>query len=135
MPKYISNRFAAFTAGKCPRCQTGQLFTKSILSKDFQKVRSHCPHCGIKFESEPGFFWGAMYFSYALVVGWSIFLGIVFYQIYQEPPLFLTSAVIVGSIILLTPFYARLSRMLMVYIAAPYRKFDANFVEKTEAPE
>ena len=33
----------------------------------------HCPKCGYKYEIEVGFFWGAMYVSYALNAG--IFLA------------------------------------------------------------
>jgi hypothetical protein len=30
----------------------------------------HCSNCEHKYEKEPGFFYGAMYVSYALMVGW-----------------------------------------------------------------
>lgn len=65
-----------------------------------------------------------MYFSYALVTGWCIAVAIIFYQIYDEPPLFLTSGIIIGSVLLLMPVIARLSRMLLIYLIAPYRHFD-----------
>jgi hypothetical protein len=29
-------------------------------------MNSHCSHCGIKFEREPGFFLGSIYFNYGL---------------------------------------------------------------------
>lgn len=124
MSKFIKNRFSAFINGRCPRCQTGHIFQTSVLHKKFKNVNEFCPHCQVKFESEPGFFWGAMYFSYAVVVGMCIVLGIVFYSIYEQPPLFLTSGIIIGTILLLMPGILRLSRMLMIYVAAPYRKFD-----------
>jgi len=125
MAKFVQNRFTSFISGKCPRCQTGRVFETSALHPRFQKVRDTCDHCGVKYAQEPGFFWGAMYFSYALVVGWCIFAGIIFYSIYEEPPLFLTSGVIIGSIILLLPLIARLSRLLLIYLIAPYRAFDS----------
>ena len=31
-------------------------------------MNERCPICGVKFEREPGYFFGAMYFSYALGV-------------------------------------------------------------------
>lgn len=31
-------------------------------------MNHHCPVCGIKFEREPGYFLGAMYFSYSLAI-------------------------------------------------------------------
>jgi len=128
MPKFIRSRSAAFLSGRCPKCQTGSVFQSSVLSSKFQKVNDKCPHCGTNFSPEPGFFWGAMYFSYGLVTGWCILTAFVFYQIYEEPPLFQTSAVIIGTILLLMPIIARLSRMLLIYLIAPYRKFDPDKV-------
>jgi hypothetical protein len=29
-------------------------------------MEEHCPHCGVKFEREPGFFLGSIYFNYGL---------------------------------------------------------------------
>ena len=38
-------------------------------------MHQDCPHCGFHFEIEPGFFWGAMYISYAFSVAVSVALG------------------------------------------------------------
>ena len=46
----------------CPRCQSGAIFQGRIA------VHEHCPVCGLKYEREPGYFLGAMYVSYLLVV-------------------------------------------------------------------
>lgn len=128
MDKYTKNRTLAFVQGKCPQCQTGKVFTHPLLSKHYREVHETCPHCGVKFQQEPGFFWGAMYFSYGLTVGLCITLGVVFYSIYETPPLFLTAGTIVGATLLLFPLNMRISRLLLIYLAAPYRKFDKSKV-------
>lgn len=128
MSGFIKNRIVAFLSGRCPKCQTGSIFQSSFLSTKFQKVNDRCPHCGTNFSPEPGFFWGAMYFSYALVVGWCIVTASIFYQIYEEPPLVLTSVVIIGTTLLLLPLIARLSRLLLIYLIAPYRQFEEDKV-------
>jgi uncharacterized protein (DUF983 family) len=115
--------FQAFLKGKCPQCHQGQLFISSIFSLKFKNTHSHCSHCKVKFESEPGFFWGAMYFSYALVVGTIVIASIIIYSLIDEPPLLETSSALIGMTLLLTPLHMRISRLLMVYIASPYRKF------------
>lgn len=54
---------------KCPRCEEGELFVnKSILpfSKKPFEMYKYCPNCGLKYEKEVGFFYGAMFVSYAL---------------------------------------------------------------------
>ncbi len=44
----------------CPVCGQGKLFSGMI------RMNEHCPKCGIRFEREPGFFLGAIYFNYGL---------------------------------------------------------------------
>jgi hypothetical protein len=39
------------------------------------QMHQDCPHCGFHFEIEPGFFWGAMYISYAFSVAVSVTFG------------------------------------------------------------
>ena len=46
----------------CPRCGQGPVFGGLV------RMNRTCPVCGIAFEREPGYFLGAMYFSYAMVV-------------------------------------------------------------------
>jgi uncharacterized protein (DUF983 family) len=47
---------------KCPRCGIGPLYSKPFRMND------NCPHCGLKFEREQGYFIGAMYVNYAATV-------------------------------------------------------------------
>ena len=54
---------------KCPKCHQGDFFEyKQPFRKDFDKIHTHCSNCHLKYEKEPGFFFGAMYVSYALMV-------------------------------------------------------------------
>ena len=55
---------------KCPQCQEGDLFISHPYNfKEFGKKHINCPECNLKFEREPGFFYGSMYISYAIGVG------------------------------------------------------------------
>jgi len=113
----------SFLSGKCPQCRSGKIFKGGLFSKHFKDVHTHCPHCNVKFEQEPGFFWGAMYFSYALIVGLLIVLSVVMFTLFEDPSLVLLSSVIIGISVPLTPLTMRLSRLLLIYLASPYRKF------------
>ena len=54
---------------KCPRCLEGDLWeNKKVYSSGFSKMHSSCSHCGLKYEMEQGFWYGAMYISYAMGV-------------------------------------------------------------------
>ncbi|MGH7795960.1 MAG: DUF983 domain-containing protein [Candidatus Binatia bacterium] len=47
---------------RCPRCGAGKLYAKPF------KMFAHCPHCGLKYEREQGYFVGAIYINYAATV-------------------------------------------------------------------
>lgn len=55
---------------KCSRCNVGDLYEDNNpyhLSK-LSKMKKECDCCGQKFEPETGFYYGAMYVSYALSI-------------------------------------------------------------------
>ena len=66
---------------KCPKCRQSKIFTEPFsFSKPLDMPRE-CPHCGQRFEPEPGFYFGAMFLSYILS-GWILLLPtllLVFY--------------------------------------------------------
>jgi len=45
---------------RCAECGEGRLFSGPF------RMNERCPVCGFKFERGPGYFTGAMYFSYAI---------------------------------------------------------------------
>ena len=47
---------------RCPRCHDGKLFSGLLTMNDT------CPKCGLKLESEPGFYLGSVYANYAMTV-------------------------------------------------------------------
>src|SRR6185436_4976430 len=44
---------------RCPACGSGAVFSGWFA------MRESCPHCGLHFEREPGYFVGAIYVNYA----------------------------------------------------------------------
>ncbi len=59
---------------KCPACLKGDMFlTKNPYSiSNIDKMPEKCPICDQKFFPEPGFYYGAMYVSYALTIALSV---------------------------------------------------------------
>ena len=47
---------------KCPRCGVGPLYAGVF------RMNATCPHCGLVFEREQGYFIGAIYINYAATV-------------------------------------------------------------------
>ncbi len=67
----IPQIFYSTIANKCPRCHKGKIFEKNN-SYTFDKpllMRDSCSECDLRYEREPGFFYGAMYVSYAMMSG------------------------------------------------------------------
>jgi uncharacterized protein (DUF983 family) len=58
-------------ANKCPRCHKGTIFKKNnpYSFRGSLEMRESCSECNLKYEREPGFFYGALYVSYALTSG------------------------------------------------------------------
>ena len=53
----------------CPQCHEGKFFVSTVYDlKHVGDVRNECDVCHLKYEREPGFYYGAMYVSYALGV-------------------------------------------------------------------
>jgi uncharacterized protein (DUF983 family) len=83
------------------------------------KMNENCSHCGLKYQIEPSFFYGAMYVSYGLnvAVGIAAFIvSFVFFGASIEQS-FLS---IVITLIVLFPFVLRLSRNLYINMFVSY---------------
>lgn len=112
---------------KCSRCHRGEVFKyKNPYRLDSMfAMHETCSHCGLKYEKEPSFFYGAMYASYALTAGWFIvwfFIDKFFLHLDT-----LTFAIgITISIVVLSPLSLRLSRLLWLNFFSGYKREFAN---------
>ncbi len=55
---------------KCPRCQTGDLFSNPglFVFTNILDMPDSCPHCKQDFKLEPGFYTAALWISYPIVL-------------------------------------------------------------------
>ena len=67
----LSDIVKSTTGNKCPRCHQGKVFESNnpYSFKNGLAMRDSCSACDLKYEREPGFFYGSMYVSYALMSG------------------------------------------------------------------
>jgi uncharacterized protein (DUF983 family) len=100
---------------KCPRCREGDIFTHRLGNiLKFSSMNKRCPICGADFEPEPGFYFGAMFVSYAISVVIFIVVGVTLY-IFFRPSDTVYLICIVAVAIIFTPFSFRYSRVLFLY--------------------
>ncbi|MEZ0483065.1 DUF983 domain-containing protein [Fibrella aquatica] len=81
-------------------------------------MNEYCPHCGMRFEVEPGYFIGAMYVSYAFSGGMALVLGFALFYLGNNPPGWVYSLVISIAVILIASINFRLSRVIWLHYVA-----------------
>lgn len=124
----LPGEFKSAVDGKCPRCRKGNMFNAPLFSFKSKKMQSHCPHCGLKFEKEPGYFYVAMYVSYVFVVAELVTACVatyIFTRNLESPWLYLIVAV--ATAIVMSPFNYRYSRIVLLYWMTPQFKFKKEF--------
>lgn len=105
-------------SNKCPNCKEGHIYSKKNIYFNFfsNKMNKECKKCGYKFEKEPGFFFGAMYVSYALNVAEALvvfILGRLFFEsVYDMRIIFWIGL----TLLLLSAFNMRISRIIWIYL-------------------
>lgn len=105
----------------CPRCHKGKIFQNSnpyVFNAMF-KMHKNCPNCQVSFQREPGFYYGAMYVSYALMAGWFIVWFVVntFWLKFDALVLALS---ITSGILVLSPLIFRWARIIWLNFFVRY---------------
>ena len=105
---------------KCPRCQTGELFTSGVCDlKRCTDMPAKCEYCGQYFELEPSFYSGAMYVSYALQV--ALFATVyVALRVLFNPSTEVYIYTTITSAVILFPLTLRLSRSIYINFFVSY---------------
>ncbi|MFB9110389.1 DUF983 domain-containing protein [Flavobacterium gyeonganense] len=115
------SKLNSILTGSCPKCQKESMYVDKnpLHLTNILKMNENCSHCGLKYQLEPSFFYGAMYVSYGLnvAVGIAAFIvSFVFFGTTIEQS-FLS---IVITLIVLFPFVLRLARNLYINMFVSY---------------
>ncbi len=107
-------RIYSILNSKCPICHEGDFFVskKAYDLKNFSKNHTRCSVCDHKFEKETGFFYGAMFVSYALGVAFSVTLFVATFVLFPQTPYYIYIAEILTGLVLFFPLNYRLSRII-----------------------
>ena len=79
------------------------------------KMHRVCPRCGQDFMPEPGFYFGAMYFSYAINVALMATSGVAYEVLFSPDNILITLTSVFLPPLLLAPWNFRISRAIMLY--------------------
>jgi uncharacterized protein (DUF983 family) len=119
MSKRNSILYSIITA-KCPRCREGSMFKSGLYTTKFADMYDACPCCGQEYEPEPGFYYGAMYVSFAFNVAIFIVCLVILYQFVEEITMAMMIGVVAAVVIGLLPVIFRWSRSLYIHIFVRY---------------
>ena len=81
---------------------------------------SSCPHCQLSFTPEPGFYFGALFVSYAINTALFIASWITLTLVYPSYSLMLLLGLLVGIVLLSLPLSFRLSRSIWLALFVQY---------------
>ncbi|MEO8794281.1 MAG: DUF983 domain-containing protein [Daejeonella sp.] len=123
-----NSKIDAVVKAKCPKCRQGNIFSGPMYGFKWQHTNEFCPNCGMRFEIEPGYFYAAMYVSYAFNVAQMVTLGILTYYFsgQSESP-WLYIAIILFGTFLFAPFNYRYSRVVLLHWLSPKVKYNAYY--------
>ncbi len=103
--------------GRCPKCKSEKIFNDkgNLLLFRIPKMNSECTNCGFRFYKEAGFFFGAMFVSYALMIAQAITLFVILH-VFINLDFLVTFISIIVLITLFSTMNYRLSRVIWIYL-------------------
>ena len=115
------SKLYSILTGTCPKCQNENMYLDKnpLHFNKILKMHENCSHCGLKYQIEPSFFYGAMYVSYGLNVATGIAAFIISFVLFGSSLKVAFIAIIV-SLIVLFPFVLRWSRNIYINMFVSY---------------
>lgn len=122
---------------KCPHCHEGEFFVdrNPYHLSTAGDLLDKCPVCERRYTPEPGFYYGGMYVSYALAVALCTTLFVAMVVLWPSAPIWATTAVVVGGLVLLAPWLYALSKTLWANLFMTYKGVALTEAERIKAAE
>lgn len=116
-------KFQSSLFHKCPRCLEGDMFPdmNPYHLKETAHMHTHCPRCNLNFEPEPGYFYGAMYVSYAFTIAISVAVFLAYYLFFREQGTVFFLILLSVVLALLAPYTFRTSRAIWLNFFNKYQ--------------
>jgi hypothetical protein len=112
---------------RCPKCRVGKMFPEGTLySAQFMKMNKNCSTCGQSFMPEPGYYFGAMFVSYALNTALFVAVWLALTIFVEEISTAMIVISIMIAVIAFLPITFRMSRVLWIYIFIRYNSTKKN---------
>ncbi len=115
------NKLYSILTGKCPKCHHELMYETKNAYQLSQTLKMHerCGHCQTKYKIEPSFFYGSMYVSYGVGIGFSMAAFLLTFILF-ESSLVVSFIAIVCTLIGFMPIIMRLSRNIWINLFMSY---------------
>lgn len=115
------SKLNSILTGTCPKCQKESMYEdKNPLHLiKVLKMNENCSHCGLHYQIEPSFFYGAMYVSYGLNVAVGVAAFIISF-VFVGSSLKTAFISIIVALIISFPFVLRLARNIYINMFVSY---------------
>ena len=117
------NKLYSILHWKCAKCHDGDLYkTSSAYSfSNMDKMYDSCPNCKQAYWPEPGFYYGAMFVSYALSIALSVsvFVAMIVLWEFEVIRYLVINA---AMLILALPWMFRTSRAVWLNVFVHYQE-------------
>ena len=119
---FKSSTLYSILAVRCPRCHEGKMFPSGTLYSPgkFMQMNPNCSRCGQSFEPEPGYYFGAMFVSYAINTAFLVGVWLALYFLVDEITTGMLVTALLVIVIGLLPLTFRWSRVLWIAIFVRY---------------
>ncbi len=122
------SKLYSILTGTCPKCNEESMYINPnpYALMDTLKIAERCSHCHTKYRLEPSFFFGSMYVSYGVGIGFAVAAFVISYYIFRST---LTTAfiVITATLVVFMPIIMRVSRTIWINLFIHY---DENWSKK-----
>jgi uncharacterized protein (DUF983 family) len=107
--------------GSCPKCQNESMYEDKnpLHLGKVLKMNENCSHCGLKYQIEPSFFYGAMYVSYGLNVAVGV-AAFIIANVFLNLDLVQSFIAIIGMVVVAFPFVVRWARNIYINMFISY---------------
>ncbi|MCG9791319.1 DUF983 domain-containing protein [Flavobacterium algicola] len=115
------SKLNSILTGTCPKCQNESMYVDKnpLHLANVLKMNEDCSHCGLHYQIEPSFFYGAMYVSYGLNVAFGI-AAFIISKVILGTTLATSFIVIIATLIITAPYILRWSRNIYINMFIKY---------------
>ena len=115
------SKLNSILTGSCPKCQNESMYVDKnpLHLGNVLKMNENCSHCGLKYQIEPSFFYGAMYVSYGLNVAVGI-AAFIISHVFIGLNLVNSFIAIIGTLVITFPLVLRWARNIYINMFISY---------------